>query len=166
MTSFFGLGKKEKNNLDASENSQISSDEKGIIGRYYEDNFPVIVKFVNEFPEDSIRTKFPILTVVSWKYNGEENNGMPLKDVNKKMIVLEDALEDAMDSSGLYQHAYSRTGNNLKEFVYYCTKQDEFMDILNKSLVNHEKYPINIDFYEDEQWNEFRQLLDDFINKD
>jgi len=124
------------------------------------------VKFVNEFPEDSIRTKFPILTVVSWKYNGEENNGMPLKDVNKKMIVLEDALEDAMDSSGLYQHAYSRTGNNLKEFVYYCTKQDEFMDILNKSLVNHEKYPINIDFYEDEQWNEFRQLLDDFINKD
>lgn len=137
-------------------------DETGIIGRYYEDNFPVIVKFVNEFPEESVRTKYPMLTVVSWKYKGEGNNGMPLKDVNKKMIVLEDAIDNAMNSSKLFQHAYSRTGNNLKEFIYYSTNQDDFMKVLNDALAEHERYPIEINFYQDEEWSEFQKLIDDF----
>jgi hypothetical protein len=92
----------------------MPTEEKGIIDRYYENQRPVIVKFVNEFPCDIIRKNFPILTVVSWKYEWGTNNGMPLNEVNEKMIVLEDAFERTMDVSRQYQPAYTRTGNNLK----------------------------------------------------
>lgn len=135
---------------------------KGIIGRYYEDGLPVIMKFVNELPDQSVTDKLPALTVVSWKYDGSQNNGMPLEEVNNRMILLEDALEDSMGLSMIFTHAYSRTGNNLKELVYYTTKQEDFMAMLNRALESHEEYPIEIDFYNDKDWSEFKKVLKDF----
>ena len=90
---------------------------------------------------------------------------MPPKEINEKMIVLEEALEDAEESCKLYQHAYSRTGNNLKELVYYSTNLEDFMEVLNEELAKHERYPIEINFYEDDQWSEFKKLIDDFKQK-
>ncbi len=140
-----------------------SNDEpKGIIGRYYENELPVILKFVNTLPEKEIMDKLPMLTVVSWNYDGSTNNGMPLEGDNKRMIVLEDTIEEAMEESQMYLHAYSRTGNNLKEFAYYSTSQEDFMSILNQALAEHELYPIEIKFYEDEEWTDFKKLLEDF----
>ena len=163
MTMFFGLGKlfgQSKHN-----NEQSKSEEKGVIGEYTEDGFPVIMKFVNELPAKQIMNKFPFLVVVSWKYDGKERNGMPEKAVNERMIILEDAIEDSMKSSNIFTHAYSRTGNNLKEFVYYGTNQEDFMRLLNKTLENHEEYPIEITFYKDKEWKEFKKVLEDFKEK-
>ena len=103
-----------------------------------------------------------MLSVVSWQYDGIENNGMPLSAINKKMIALEDALENTMITSKRYQHAYSRTGNNLKELVFYSSSQDDFMRLLNMTLAEHERYPIEITFYEDQEWSELKKLLEDF----
>lgn len=86
ILSFLGLGKGRAKGKDFMEVP------KGIIGRYYEDDYPVIMKFVNEFPNGSVTSKFPILTVVSWEYDGSERNGMPPKNVNERMILLEGTL--------------------------------------------------------------------------
>lgn len=141
---------------------ESNTEPKGIIGRYYEGKFPVIVKFVNELPPIDIQKRFTSLAVVSWKYDGSSNNGMPTENVNEKMLVLEDALETTLEKSKSYVHAYSRTGNNLKEFVYYSKGMDEFMSLLNETLESHERYPIGIDFYEDPDWTELKKLFEDF----
>lgn len=156
MLSFLGLGKGRAQEKDPIE------EPKGIIGRYYEDDLPVIMKFVNELPNDSIISKFPLLTVVSWKYDGSERNGMPPKSVNERMILLEGALESSMSNSDIFTHVYSRTGNNLKELVYYTTKQDEFMKMLNGALEKYDVFPIEINFYEDREWTDFKKILKDF----
>lgn len=143
----------------------MKTQDVGIIGEYFENGFPVIMKFINELPKKEIMIKLPLLVVVSWKYYGEKNNGMPEKTINKKMIVLERAIEKSMETSEIVAHAYSRTGNNLKEFVYYGTNQEDFMALLNKTLENHEEYPIEIDFYEDKEWLEFKKVLADFREK-
>lgn len=140
-------------------------DTKGIIGRYYEGGFPVIVKFVNELPPIDIQKCLTSLTVISWKYDGSSNNGMPTNEINEKMLVLENALNKTMEISKLYVHAYSRTGNNLKELVYYSKGLDGFMPLLNEALQSHESYPIDIDFYEDSEWTELKKLLEDFKEK-
>jgi hypothetical protein len=156
MLSIFGFSK----SMAQSSNSQ--EELKGIIGEYYEDGLPVIMKFVNELPDQNVMDKLPILTVISWKYDGSQNNGMPLKKINKRMILLEEALEDSMESSKIFTHAYSRTGNNLKELVYYTTEQEAFMTMLNQALESHDEYPIDITFYEDKDWAEFKNVLKDF----
>jgi Family of unknown function (DUF695) len=136
--------------------------EKGIIGEYYEDGLPVIVKFVNELPATELQKQLTSLTVISWEYDGSSNNGMPTEEINEKMLSLENALYHTMKKSSSYVHAYSRTGNNLKELVYYSVGLDNFMQLLNQTLERHERYPINIDFYEDPDWAEINKLLQDF----
>lgn len=138
------------------------SEENGIIGRYYENGLPVIVKFVNELPEIEITNKFQILVVISWKYDGERNNGMPIKRDNAKMIVFEDLIMNSDLLENSFIHAYSRTGNNLKELIFYCETQEEFMDMINLTLAKYERFPIEINFYEDIEWSEFKTLLKDF----
>ncbi|SDK61396.1 DUF695 domain-containing protein [Microbulbifer yueqingensis] len=137
---------------------------KGIIGRVYENGAPVIYKFVNELPGDDIRAGLPWLAVISWKYDGSSNNGMPLEKDNQGMIALEDAIEDHIESDGFLRHVYSRTGNDLKELVYYIGDQERFLEALNNTLGSHPRYPIEINFYEDRSWEDFRRLLTDFSN--
>jgi|GEM_PF-871094 len=145
--------------------SANAEEPKGVIGEVYINGFPVIYKFVNELPTKDIRATYPRLVVVSWKYDGSERNGMPEEDENKRMIQLEDALEVGVEAKGVCTHAYSRTGNNLKEFVYYIRDDDEFLKSLNSALASHDRYPIEITFYEDREWKDFKGLLSDF-NKD
>ncbi|QCX02168.1 DUF695 domain-containing protein [Aggregatimonas sangjinii] len=155
MLSFFGLGKSK---------AQIEKPNKakGIIGRYYEGDLPVIVKLINELPESKVMSELTFLTIVSWKYDGSKNNGMPSTEINNRMIILEDAIENSMNFTDLFTHVYSRTGNNLKEFAYYSKNQNLFMEILNGTLKKHDAYPIEINFYEDKEWIDFKTVLKDF----
>ena len=163
MASLFGFGKGKAQN---NQPNTLEQEDKGIIGRYYEDEKPVIMKFVNELPDEETMNKLPFLTIVSWKYDGSQNNGMPNSEVNQRMIALEDAIENSQPKADVFKHAYSRTGNNLKEFAYYSTSQDNFMSLLNLTLKNHERYPIEINFYEDKEWADFKVVLKDFSNND
>ena len=160
LKSLFGFG--NKNKIEESSEAENDLDKDGIIGEYYENDFPVIVKFVNRIPHETTQSKLPMLTVISWKYDGSQRNGMPLKEVNQRMIKLEEAIATSNLDNELFKHAYSRTGNNLKELVYYSSSQEEFMQNLNKTLSKHERYPIEISFYEDKEWCEFNKLLNDF----
>ena len=136
---------------------QEQEQELGIIGESHEDGLPVIYKFVDELPSQNTRTKYRWLTVISWKYDRNVRNGMPPEDTNKQMLALEDAI-DELEAVALCRHAYSRTGNGLKELVYYISDRDQFMTAFNDALREHPRYPMEINFYEDNQWDDFERL--------
>ncbi len=137
------------------------SQEKGIIGEIVEDGFPVVFNLIDEFPSEDTRGRFGWLTVVSWKYDGSQRNGMPAEGVNLRMIDLEHAIED-LEQEGYCRHAYSRTGNSLKELAYYISDRDRFMEAFNEALKDQPPYPIEITFYEDRAWKDFRKILEMF----
>lgn len=58
--------------------------------------------------------------------------------------------------------AYRRTGNGLKEFVFYAEDQSQFLAELNQLLATHPTYPLQIKFYEDPTWSDFEKLTADF----
>ena len=139
------------------------NEPKGVIGRSYKDDLPVIWKFVNTEPGDDTRQALPWLTVISWQYDGSENNGMPVKAINERMIRLEKAIKDGVEATGFCEHAISKTGSNLKELIYYIHDRDSFLERLNVALRTHERYPIEITFEEDPEWTEHsnaRSLFD------
>ncbi len=154
----FNLFKKNKKKTEKSS----TEENKGIIGKYIENGFPVIVRFVNEIPEQELITKMRWFTVISWKYNGSEKNGMPPDSINNRMIELEKALDSTFEKNRICKHAFNRTGNNLKEFNYYISDRDKFMVQFNKALAKHKPYPIEINFYEDPDWTEMNTLIKDF----
>ncbi len=139
-------------------------EESWSVGKTTIQGKPVIYKFMNELPEKSIRESLNWLTVVSWKYDGSIRNGMPLKEVNKSMIKLEDGLEKIEGRGKLYFDVYSATGNNLKEFVFYIADRERFMANFNVALNGHPTYPIEVNFYKDAEWADFTKLHADFDN--
>jgi hypothetical protein len=137
------------------------SDELGIIGETNEDGLPVIYRLVDELPGADVRNSLPWLTVISWRYDREARNGMPPVAINDRMIALERAI-DEIEASSLCRHAYSRTGNGLKEFAYYITDRDRFMGAFNAAVRKHPRYPIEIEFFEDPEWADFQKVRELF----
>jgi len=78
------------------------------------------------------------------------------------MIKLEDALETISGREALYLDVYSATGNNLKEFVFYIADREQFMANFNHALRDQPAYPIEINFYEDNEWSDLAKLHQDF----
>lgn len=158
IKTMLNIFKRKKKNIEKEPNEN----HKGIIGEYEEDGFPIVVRFVNEIPHNSTTSRMPWFTIISWKYDGSERNGMPSKRTNDKMIQLESALETEFWESDICKHAYNRTGNGLKEFNYYIKDREVFMSHFNKALEGHEIYPIEINFYEDPEWVEKHKIINDF----
>lgn len=73
-----------------------SNAETGVIGRLYEDGLPLIYSFVKEQPSQDNVARFQWLTIISLKYDGSNNNGMPLKATNTQMLALQDSLSGAV----------------------------------------------------------------------
>ena len=145
------------------EKDQKQEEQKGIIGQATVDGMPIIYKFVNEEPAEAKRKQLPWLTVISWKYDGKDRNGMPPQAANQRMITLEKAIEDGVEKVDFCEHAYSRTGNHLKEFAYYIHDRDSFIKQFNEALKDHARYPIEIKFYKDPEWKDFNELRKKFI---
>ncbi len=132
-------------------------EDLGVIGETEEDGYPVVYRLVDQLPAEAIRARLPWLTVISWRYDREARNGMPPVAMNERMIVLERAL-DAIEAAALCRHAYSRTGNGLKELAYYIIERDAFMVAFNDAVRNHPRYPIEIEFFEDQGWSDFETV--------
>jgi hypothetical protein len=138
-----------------------SSESKGRIVRTVKDGKPILWTYVPEMPDDDEKISCPWLTVLSWQYDGSENNGMPNEETNREMLKLDLALE-TLEISKSCSEAYRRIGFDLREFVFYVSNRDDFLASLNRALANHSVYPIGIKFYEDANWSELQTLIDDF----
>ncbi|WP_369990802.1 DUF695 domain-containing protein [Pseudomonas xanthosomatis] len=118
----------------------------------------VVYKYIDSVPPASTRQQLPWLTIVSWKYDGDKNDGMPPPKTNQAMIALEDALETLSDHQKACLEVYTGTGNNLKEFAFYIADREAFMVDFNNALSGHPAYPIEINFYEDREWSDLAKL--------
>jgi len=143
-----------------------SAEVSGIIGSVDEDGLPVIYALVPELPRESRRRELPHLAVVSWKYDGSQRNGMPDLDTNERMLQLEGILSESFEEKTGSAHAYHRTGNGLKEFAYYVADPGAFMTEINRSLKGLSRFPIDIKFYHDEEWSDFRDLVAMFQSRE
>ena len=139
----------------------MSAEDQGIIGKVIEQGKPVIYSFDNYLPETTTIEDFPTLVVIKWGYDGSKNNGMPTKAEQELIYKLEDVLNDIADDKGSFR-AYARTGNNLREFVYYTIDQPAFLQLFNQAVANHPRYPIEITFYQDPNWSDYKELIADF----
>ena len=132
------------------------ADGQIVLGAVEEDGLPVIWRYVDRSPTAEERERTPWLTVISWSYDREVRNGMPPEDVNEQMIGLEDAIDDGVVAEGTCYALSSRTGNGLKELNYYIDERDAFLERINVALAGNPRYPIEITFYHDPEWQELQ----------
>ena len=151
--------------LTMSAPSSAADSPNWIILQYTDNGFPIVMKVMEGIPKKQVRERFPWLTVISWRYDPSENNGMPKPDVNSQMKQLEASI-DLVEGNGLCVQVYSKTGNGLKELVYYIANRDEFMRAFNLALSDQPKYPLEIEFFEDSDWGDLQTVHDVYIQNE
>lgn len=138
-----------------------SPEPNGRIVRTEKDGKSILWTYVPEMPSEEERLACPWLTILSWQYDGSENNGMPDEEVSRGMLVIADALR-SIERPAYCTEAYRRVGDGLREFVLYISDKELFLTSLNETLADHPRFPIEIKFYEDKDWSDFQELIDDF----
>ena len=145
--------------------SYASDSPSWLLLKYEYEGYPVVMKVMEELPPEPVRERYGMLIVISWNYDRTENNGMPLPAVNNQMIALEDAT-DSLEDDGLSLQVYTKTGNGLKELVYYAGSTDEFMKAFNEALADHPRYPLEIEFFDDPEWSDLQTVHEVYLERE
>jgi hypothetical protein len=115
---------------------------------------PMTIHYRSDIPEGVDIREYPHLLVVSWKYQPENENGMPSDSDWERMVFLENLLELVETKRAAFMMV-SVTCNGTKEWQWYSRDYEEFIENLNSSLSNHEPFPIKISQEEDPEWSEY-----------
>ena len=110
-------------------------------------------------PDAAARQGHGQLIVVGWPYDGTAT-GLPGAEDNASMQAFEDAIEAGLERSGVGVQVASLTGAGHKEWRYYAADADAFVAALNASLDGHPTYPLEIEMFDDADWQGLQQLLD------
>lgn len=116
----------------------------------------IIFRYIKELPKGFVRESQPNRIIITWQYDGDK--GMPNSKDLARMYELEDALQLAVEDSGLSTLAIVSTGNGLREWIYYSKSEIKFFEQLNASLGKLKPFPIEIHVAVDPVWKSYEDF--------
>jgi hypothetical protein len=137
----------------------IYPDQSWTVATADQDGQPILLRMRASMPEAAARAAFPQLVIIGWPYDGDEG-GMPLQSDAEAMQRFEDAVEAGLTDEALGLQVASLTGAGHREWRYYTGDADAFVARLNASLEGHDAYPLEIDMFDDAEWEGLQQVLD------
>lgn len=137
----------------------IFPDDTWTVGTADQDGQPLVIRVRSQMPAVADRQRHAQLIVVGWPYDGTEG-GLPTSDETAAMQDFEHAVEAGLERGGAGTQVASITGAGHKEWRYYAADADAFVTALNASLDGHPTYPLEIEMFDDSEWQGLQQLLD------
>lgn len=137
----------------------IFPDDTWTVGTTDQDGQPLIIRVRSQMPAVADRQRHAQLVVVGWPYDGTET-GLPTPVDTAAMQDFETAVEAGPERGGSGTQVASITGAGHKEWRYYAADADAFVAALNASLEGHPTYPLEIEMFDDSEWQGLQQLLD------
>jgi hypothetical protein len=137
----------------------IFSDDTWTVGTADQDGQPIIIRVRGQMPHAAARQGPAPRLLVGWPYDGVAT-GLPGAEDSASMQAFEGAVETDLERSGAGVQVASLTGAGHKEWRYYAADADAFVTALNASLEGHPTYPLEIEMFDDAEWQGLQQLLD------
>ena len=139
----------------------IYTDDNWTLGRGTFDDHPVIVRARASLPSETNRELFPHLILVSWAYEADENNGFPSEALSEEMESLETALFDIFDENSAVACGVAViTMDGTREWRFYASDTELFMEGLNDALAGQPDYPIELQAYLDPEWEGLSEWIE------
>ena len=116
----------------------------------------IIFRYAEQLSPAFDRATQAVRVIIAWKYHSE--NGQPITQDHQRMILLEDALESALEEDHFATLALVSTGEELREWTYYAKSENEFLARLNYALAAMPAFPIEIHSASDPNWELYEQF--------
>jgi hypothetical protein len=110
-------------------------------------------------PTESERARLPVLIVAAWPYEHDGALGMPDEKTYDQMHRFQEAVFAALGESGAGIEAASLLGRGVKEWRYYASDADTFLEVFNQALDALPAFPIEMQSYDDPEWDGLTELL-------
>jgi len=137
----------------------IFPDDTWTVGTADQDGQPIVIRVRTGMPDAEQRRALAQLVVVGWPYDGTPT-GLPADDDSRAMQAFEDTVAAGLARTGVGVQVASLTGAGHKEWRYYAPDADAFVAALNASLDGHPTYPLEIEMFDDPEWQGLQQLVD------
>jgi hypothetical protein len=118
----------------------------------------VVMRLRIDRPTDSDIDSYATAVVIGWEFPLQDGTASPPHVIYQKMLSFERALDELSMENG---HSYLMnvgTGLGLREWCYYTKDKMHFMRRFNELLAGRERYPLKIEFYDDPEWEVWRDL--------
>ena len=136
----------------------IFPDDSWSVGTFGDDDDElVLVRARTAPPPPEARETWSQLVVVTWPY--EPASGMPQASDAEAMGRFEGTVEAGVEGAGNGVLVATLTGAGHKEWRYYSTDGDAFLEALNASLQGQPVYPLEIEIFTDREWQGLSELL-------
>ncbi len=124
------------------------------------DGLPNIIRLREDLPGESEMRRLKTLVLITWAYESEDGTGLPSEVNVEKMERLEDLMDEGLVEKGFGRLMTVYTGEGVKEWQLYTDDIEAFIQQFNEMLKNEEVFPLEIDVYEDEGWEGYRDYRD------
>ena len=105
-------------------------------------------------PAEARIAEFATCVQIRWPYEGEAA-GLPSKADAEWMDLFESRLVDLIYGEGVSYLMLVTTGFNLKEWLFYTTAHEAFMERFNDLLADLPRFPLEIAFIADPEWEQW-----------
>lgn len=123
-----------------------------------ENGKPIIYRSLHAVPSGEKESDFPYLINIYWAFDAESNNGLPDASSNEAQIEFENHIE-SLDTNGFSHLMLVVTGNGRKEWVWYVSNIESWMDEFNNLLSECPVYPIEIENDFDPAWDTYHNFV-------
>jgi hypothetical protein len=106
--------------------------------------------------------KYKICVEIKWDYS-LQSAGMPDENVSNSYKNFENLVDELFWYNNLSFNVKIITGFGERVWVIYTKSYNEFIDILNKKLDGAPTYPLKISYYEDPNWEVWRDGVNEHI---
>ena len=127
------------------------------ISKHQTQDRSIIFRYVSKLAPTFDRAKQPERLIIIWNY--ESQTGMPSLEVRQRMDALEDLLQPVVETDGFSTLALVSTGENSREWIYYTSSSETFIEKLNETLKEQPPFPIEIISAQDPSWNTYEEFL-------
>ncbi|WP_299192138.1 DUF695 domain-containing protein [uncultured Erythrobacter sp.] len=120
---------------------------------------PIFMRYRTGEPTQADRERFDKLVIVRWAYNPDEMNGLPTSETTASMGEFEDPVLDASDDAGWWGSCVAIiTHNGAREWRFYTPDVGAFQTEFSESLRGLGPYPLDLQVFDDPDWNGFAEV--------
>lgn len=135
------------------------NDEHSILEAELESGNNLIAVINSQLLNWDSKASHPWIAVITFQYDGSNNNGMPCEDDYQKLDEIEEKILEQLSDKDGYLNIGRQTANNEREIYFACKDFRKPSKVFFKTQIeNSDKFEIDYDIYKDKYWQSFERF--------